>query len=528
MMETIALGFSTLFEPSVLAFLILGVFCGLIVGSIPGLNENIAFAVFIPFSFSLAPTYALALMVGVYCAAAVGGAMPAVMIKVPGTASAVLTAIDGNAMVRQGKVNIALRIAIWSSVFGGLSSAMVLLFFAPLLADVALRFGYVENFALCVLGLAAVVGMLEKNVLKGVLSAAFGLLIATVGLSLVTGFPRFTFGISDLYEGVPFVPLLIGLFGIAAALELAEEVFLERRQSKEISDLPRISGSLIPSLAMVKRLLPTWCSSALIGNVVGVLPGAGMLMAIYIAYNQASTRYRRKYQNQPGEVPWGEGTPEGIAAPEAANNAVVASSMVPLLSLGIPGNSVSALFIGALMIHGMVPGPLLFIDHPDIAWMLMVSFVAANIVMGPIAIFVAKYVSGMVYRLPKQVMVPTIALLCLTGAYADGNSLFNIGVALVAGLVGYLFHKVGIPHAPIILALVLGQKLEDSLTNSLDISGGNWLVFLDPKEHPISLVLMIVSFIFVLLPVVKYLSREIKQRKTCRSGPCDLKDFPQG
>lgn len=512
-METIVLGFSTLLEPSVLAFLLLGVFCGLIVGSIPGLNENIAFAVFIPFSFSLPPTHALSLMVGVYCASAVGGAMPAVMIKVPGTASAVLTAIDGNAMVRRGNANTALGIAISSSVFGGLSSALVLLFFAPILASVALKFGYVENFSLCVLGIAAVVGMLEKNVLKGILSAAFGLLVATVGLSLETGFPRFTFGVSSLYEGVPFVPLLIGLFGVSAALELAEEVFQERRHGATVSDLPRIVGRLIPTKKMVRRLLPTWISSATIGNVVGVLPGAGMLMAIYIAYNQASSRYRRKFKADASAVKWGEGTPEGIAAPEAANNAVVASSMVPLLSLGIPGNSVSALFIGALMIHGMVPGPLLFINHPDIAWMIMVSFVAANIVMGPFAIFVAKYISGMVYRLPKQVMVPTIALLCLTGSYADGNSLFNVGVALIAGLVGYLFNKVNIPHAPIILALVLGQKLEDSLANSLDISGGNWLVFIDPTNHPISFVLIFVSFVFILLPVIKFLLRQLNKEK---------------
>ena len=506
-MENILLGFSTLMEPSVLAFLILGVFCGLIVGSIPGLNENIAFAVFLPFSFSLSPTLALVLMVGVYCSAAVGGAMPAIMIKVPGTASAVLTAIDGNAMVRKGKANTALSIAIYSSVFGGLTSSIVLMFFAPILAAVALRFGYVENFSLCVLGLAAVVGMLEKNILKGILSAGIGLFVATIGLSLETGFPRFTFGNSNLYEGVPFVSMLIGMFGISAALELAEEIFKERKLNMEISDLPRITGSLLLPFHLGKRLLPTWMTSAAIGNVVGVLPGAGMIMAIYIAYNQASSRYQRKFKKEAEETKWGEGTPEGIAAPEAANNAVVASSMVPLLSLGIPGNSVSALFIGALMIHGMVPGPLLFINFPHIAWMIIVSFLVANIIMGPVAIFVAKYVSGMVYRLPKQVMVPTIALLCLTGAYADGNSLFNIGVALTSGVLGYFFVKVGIPHAPIILALVLGQKLEDSLSNSLTISHGNWLVFLDPFQHPISLGLMLLSLFFILLPIYRKLRK---------------------
>ncbi len=513
-METIILGFSTLMEPTVLTFLLIGVFCGLIVGSIPGLNENIAFAVFIPFSFSLAPTHALALMVGVYCSAAVGGAMPAVMIKVPGTASAVLTAIDGNAMVRKGKANTALSIAIFSSVFGGLSSSIVLMFFAPILAAMALKFGYVENFSLCVLGLAAVVGMLEKNILKGVLSATIGLFVATIGLSLETGFPRFTFGNSNLYEGVPFIPMLIGMFGISAALELAEEIFKERRMSMKISELPRIVGSLLLPISMVKRLLPTWTISAAIGNVVGVLPGAGMLMAIYIAYNQASSRYQRKFKKDTQTTKWGEGTPEGIAAPEASNNAVVASSMVPLLSLGIPGNSVSALFIGALMIHGMVPGPLLFINFPHIAWMIMAAFVVANIFMGPVAIFVAKYISGMVYRLPKQVMVPTIALLCLTGSYADGNSLFNIGVALVSGLLGYLFIKVGIPHAPIILALVLGQKLEDSLSNSLTISNGNWLVFIDPIHHPISFGLMLASLIFILLPIYKQIKNKLAAKES--------------
>ncbi len=512
-METIMLGFGTLLVPSVLAFLLLGVFSGLIIGSIPGLNENIAFAVFLPFSFSLAPANALALMVGVYCAAAVGGAIPAVMIKVPGTASAVLTAIDGNAMVKQGKANTALGIAISSSVFGGLASSLVLLFFAPMLADMALKFGYVENFALCVLGSAAVGGMLEKDILKGVFSAVFGLLVATIGLSLETGCPRFTFGNYSLYEGAPFVPMLVGLFGISAALELAEEVFLARREQRKVSQLPRITGSLILSLSMVKRLLPTWLNSAAIGNLVGVLPGAGMIMAIYLAYNQASHRYHRKYDNNPGEPKWGEGTPEGIAAPEASNNAVVASSMVPLLSLGIPGNSVSALFIGALMIHGMVPGPLLFINNANIAWMIIAAFFVANIAMGPMAIFVVKYVSGLVYRLPKVVLVPAIALLCLNGAFADGNSIFNIWVALGSGFVGYLFNKVGIPQAPIILALVLGQKLEDSMLNSLSISQGNWLVFVDPKNHPISFCLIIASCIFMLLPLFKFVTKQMKDKK---------------
>jgi len=503
--ETIVLGLTTLLQPAPLAFLVGGVLLGLIIGSIPGLNENIAFAVFLPFSFALEPSAALALMVGIYCAAAVGGAIPAIMIKVPGTASAMLTAVDGNALALQGKANVSLGIAVSSSVVGGLTSATVLLLFAPVLADVALRFGYVENFALCILGLAAVVGMLDKNVTKGLLAAAIGLLLATVGLSLETGFPRFTFGQSNLYEGIPFVPMLVGLFGISAALSLTEEVFHAHRTQQQIQRLPAIEGSLIPGKKLVRRLLPTWISASAIGNVIGILPGAGMLMAIYLAFNQAARRYQRKYAGKPGEADWGNGAPEGIAAPEASNNAVVASSMVPLLSLGIPGNSVSALFIGALMIHGMAPGPLLFMQHADIAWMIMAAFLVANLVMGPLAIFVIRYVSGTIYRLPKEVLIPIIVILCLSGAFAEGNSVFNIWVALIAGAVGYLFHKVHIPHAPLILALVLGERLEESFSNSMAISNGDWFIFVSPGDHPISLGLILASLAFILMPVINLL-----------------------
>ena len=509
-MDTILLGFTTLFNPFTLAFLFLGVFFGLIIGSIPGLNENIAFAVFLPFSFALEPGSALALMVGVYCAAAVGGAIPAIMLKVPGTASAVLTAIDGNAMARKDQANKAVSIAITSSVFGGLSSSLVLLFFAPVLAGFALRFGYVENFALCVLGLSAVIGMLEKNVLKGLFSGILGLMIATVGLSLETGFPRFTFDNPNLYEGVPFVPMLVGLFGITAAIELAEDILTSKRNSLKLKEIPHIKGSLILSSKLMKRLLPTWCSSSLIGNVVGVLPGAGMIMAIYLAYNQAANRYKRKFSKNKDAPEWGEGTPEGIAAPEAANNAVVASSMVPLLALGIPGNSVSALFIGALMIHGMVPGPLLFINHADIAWMIICAFFVANLIMGPFAIIVVKYISGLIYRLPKIVLVPTIILLCLSGAYADGNSIFNIWVAVISGVFGYLLNKFDIQTSPLILALVLGEQLEDSFSNSMTLSNGSLRVFFDFINHPISASLMVVSIVFMLLPIF----RAIKNSRT--------------
>lgn len=505
-MELIATGFATLADPAVLAALVAGVFAGLIVGSIPGINDNIAFAVFIPFSFAMPAPEALALMVGVYCAAASGGAIPAIVIKVPGTASALLTAVDGNALARSGRAGTALSIAITSSVVGGLTCSVVLILFAPLLAQVALLFGFVETFALTVLGFSSVVGLLSGNLLKGLASALIGLLTSTIGFSLVTGYPRYTFGSINLIEGLPFVPLLVGIFGVASVLEIVADIARERQASGRALALPSIGSLRLPG-ALIRRLWPVWAQSATIGNVIGMLPGAGMLMAIYLSYDRAARRFKRRYAGAPGEPRWGEGAPEGVAAPEAANSAVTASSMVPLLSLGIPGNSTSALFIGALGIHGMVPGPLLFTQNADIAWMIVVAFLVANLLLWPIAFLVVKTVSRVVFAIQKEVLVGIIALLCALGAYADGTNTFNIWVALVAGVVAYLMKRADIPLGPAILGLVLGGQMESSLANALSISGGSWLVFVDFVDYPISAAMLCVAALMWLVPIVGYLRK---------------------
>ena len=500
-MDMIVLGFETLASPMVALMLAVGVCAGMIVGSIPGINDNIAFAVFIPFSFSMPPEQALALMVGVYCAAATGGAIPAIVIKVPGTASSLLTAEDGHAMARKGHAGRALSIALTSSTIGGLFSAIVLIFFAPSLARVALEFGYVENFALTVLGLSSVVGLLHGNIIKGIIAAIIGLLVATVGFSPVTGVPRYTFGNVNLIEGIPFVPMLIGLFGIAAMLELLTDIFHDRKARIKSCGLPKIGSLRLPP-ALFARLVPVWGVSAGIGSVIGLLPGAGMLMAIFLAYDHAARRFRRRFSGRKGEPEWGQGAPEGIAAPEAANNAVTASSMIPLLSLGIPGNSTSALFIGALALHGMVPGPLLFTQHGQIAWMIIVAFLMANVIMWPVAFAVIRTISRSIFSIPKEAMVGVIALLCLMGAYSDGANTFNMWIALVAGLIAYALKLAHIPLGPCILGLVLGSQLETSLNNSLTISGGNWFVFIDPVAHPISAAMIFVSALLWIVPFV--------------------------
>lgn len=500
-MDSILLGFATLATPAVALMLLVGVFAGMVVGSIPGINDNIAFSVFIPFSFSMPPEQALALMVGVYCAAATGGAIPAIVIKIPGTASSLLTAEDGYAMARQGHAGRALSIALTSSVVGGILSAIVLLLFAPSLARVALKFGYVENFALAILGLSSIVGLLRGTIVKGLIAAIIGLLVASVGFSPISGFPRFTFGNVNLIEGVPFVPILVGLFGIAAMLELKADVIKDRNVNANTGGLPVIGSLLLPR-NLIRRLTPVWATSALIGNMIGMLPGAGMLMAIFLAYDQARRRFRRLFEGKTGEPDWGQGAPEGIAAPEAANNAVTASSMVPLLSLGIPGNSTSALFIGALALHGMVPGPLLFSEHGDIAWMIIAAFLVASIIMWPVAYVVIRIVSRSIFSIEKNIMVGIIALLCLMGAYANAMNLFDLWVTIAAGVIAYAMRLVNIPLGPAILGLVLGPQLESSLHNSLTISQGNWLVFVDPITHPISAGMLIIAALFWIVPFV--------------------------
>lgn len=499
-MEHILLAFANLLHPSVFIFLFSGVCIGLIVGSLPGLNDTITLAVLIPVTFSMEPTAAFALLVGVYCSACYGGSIPAILLKIPGTASSVVTTFDGYPMAQQGRAGEALGISTTSSVFGGLLSSLVLMFLAPVLAKCALRFGPPEYFALSILGLSTVAGMSTNNVVKSLIVCAIGLMISTIGMSPQTGFPRFTMDNPWLLEGIPFVPMLIGLFGLTSVLEVAEELWKVQKAGGDKKKLviPKI-GRILPTRKMVKRLLPTWITSATIGNVIGVIPGAGMLMAIYLAYDQAIRSNKDKK--------FGTGVPEGVAAPEAANNAVVASSMVPLLALGVPGNSTSALFLGALMIQGLRPGPSLFQDSPDIAYLIIVGFFVANLIMGPLGILMGKTLSKVIFKIPKQMLGAIIGLLCVTGAFAVGNSTFNIWVALFFGIVGYTFNKLKLPHSPLILAMVLGAMMERGLYQSLVLSKGSPMIFF---ERPISLLMLTVAALFIIAPVFKYL----RSRKT--------------
>lgn len=491
-MENILLGFTEVFTPINLVALVVGVALGLVVGALPGLSDSIAMAVLIPITFGMDPQIAMCLLTGIYCSSCYGGSIPAILLKIPGTAPSVVTAWDGYAMTQKGLSGKALGISTSSSVFGGIASSLVLLFLAPFLAQQALKFGPPEYFMLAVLGISSVIGMANKNVIRNVLALCLGLLISCIGLSPLSGATRFTFGNYNLLSGIPLVPMLIGLFGVSATFDMIESIKESGVKAADVkSEFKRIRCEL-PSRELAKRLLPTWLQGSIIGNIIGIIPGAGMVMAVYMAYDQAVRMNPKKE--------FGTGIPEGIAAPESANNAVVASSMVPLLSLGIPGNSTSALFLGALAIQGLRPGPTLFNDTPDISYLILVAFLVANIFMLPMGVLFCNVIASSVLNLKREILSGFVLILCVTGAFATSNNIFNIVIILVFGLIGYLFNRLKLPQSPLILGTILGSMMETNFSKALVYSDGSLSVFV---TRPISLVLVIASALFFLQPLLK-------------------------
>ena len=343
--------------------------------------------------------------------------------------------------------------------------------------------------------MSTVIGMAGKNIVKNILAMAVGLIFSCVGMSPQTGLARFTFGQVSLMDGISLIPMLIGLFGITSILEMIETIRSKTAGvdfKEEVKKEYQKVKVTLPNKEMAKRLLPTWAQSSLIGNVIGIIPGAGMIMAIFMAYDQASRRHP--------ELEFGTGVPEGIAAPESANNAVVASSMVPLLSLGVPGNSTSSLFLGALTIQGLRTGPSLFRETPEMAYMIILGFIVANIIMLPLCMFYCNFLATAVLRLKREILSGIVLVLCVTGAFAVSNNIFNIYIMIFFGFIGYTFNKYKIPQSPLILASILGSMMENNWTQSMVFADGSLSVFV---TRPLSCALLILSIIFIGMPLVK-------------------------
>lgn len=457
-----------------------GVTGGLVIGALPGLTANMGVALLLPVTFSMGPIEALLMLSSLYTAAIYGGSFSAILLHTPGTSASAATAMDGFELTRQGKANTAIRIATYSSMFGGLVSAVFLLLLAPPLSLISLKFGPPEYFLVAVFGITVIGSLASGNIVKGLLSGALGILFSTVGMDLDSGFPRFTFGLFELQSGINFVPAVIGLFSLSQALIMAEEVHktIERIDSPVDSD-----WRLLPTREEVRKIWFTWIRSSLIGVVVGILPGAGGDIGSWVSYNEA-----RRFSKNPEN--FGKGAIEGVCASETANNAVTGSSLIPMLTLGIPGSATAAIMLGALIIQGMVPGRELFTRNGYITYTVIVGFFFANILMAVIGLLCSRYITQ-IARLPNYALVPPIIFLSAIGSYALGNNMFDVYVMIGFGLLGYLMRKTGFHPAPMILGLILGPIAEKGYRQMIALDQGHLWSYVFSRPICVILVVLI-------------------------------------
>ena len=449
-----------------------GVFVGLLVGMVPGMTISTGIIVVLPVTFVLPADIAIALLLGLYVGGMTGGSFSAILLNIPGTPSASATAIDGFALAANGEAGRALGVAITASFVGGFFSFLCLFFIAPLLADVALEFRTEDMFSLVFFGLTIICSFAAKSLVKGLLSAALGLALVTIGQDPVMGTSRFTFGEANLMGGVNFLTAMIGLFAIPQLVDnLRKTEMAQKAQIKIVS--------VLPSFSDLKAIRLPICIGSLTGSFLGILPGAGGPIAAFISYD-----YSRKTSKNPEK--FGNGCPEGVAAPESANNAVTGGAIIPMMTLGIPGDPVTAILIGALTIHGLAPGPLLFLERGDFAYGLIWSFFWANIFNFIIAIMGLRILVKLLST-PRALLMPAVAVLCVIGSYALRNNFFDVYLMLFFGFVGLAMRWLDMPVVPMLLALVLGRSLEENLRVALTSSKGDISIFF---TSPISLSLL--------------------------------------
>lgn len=483
MLDALSQGLSVGLSPMALAAVLIGVFAGIVVGALPGIGPSVAIALLLPVTFDLPPAVGLIAMVSIYMASGYGGAITAVLMATPGDVGAAATVLDGHAMTRRGEAGRALGISLYASVFGGFVGWIALTFLTEPLATLALRFGPPEYFSLGVFGLAIVASLASASPAKGWCAALIGLAISTIGVDPISGGNRFTMGYPELYEGVPFVVALIGLFAVGEIFTLVE------RQFAGAVVQAGVSRAGIAWREMVS-LLPTVARGSIIGTIIGILPGMGSAISTFLAYDQEK-RWSREPQT------FGHGAPAGIAAPESANNATVPGTLIPMLALGVPGSAAAAIMMGGLIVHGIQPGPQIFQKAPDLVAGLSVGVFLSVVAMAVLgSALMPLWVR--VIALPSAVLAPVVLMLAAIGAYSVRNLTFDLWLTLAFGLLGYVLRKFNYPIAPMVLALVLGTMIESNFRRSLLMSRDDPLIFL---EQPISATLLAVAALSVAWPL---------------------------
>lgn len=486
-------GFGTILQPAFFFGIIAAALFGIVFGTIPGLSAVMAVTLFIPFTYPMTPTMGIVLLSAIYCAGVFGGSMTAVLFNIPGAPENAATCFDGYPLTQKGHAALALGTAIISSALGGIFATLTLMFTSPVIAKFALAFGPPEFFALCFLGISVVVG-LGSSPVKGIISSVMGLLLACVGVSPMTGVPRLNFGSEALLAGLGIVPIMLGAFAVS-------EIFVRAYEIKKVNKYEdvKVSGKLF-ELKEFFRMKWVILRSAIIGVVIGALPGAGATIAAFISYNEA-----QRWSKEPEK--FGTGVLEGIAAPETANNAASGGTLIPLFSLGIPGGAAAAIIVGAFQIHGLQPGPMLFNVSPEIPYTVFASLWLANLMIIVAGVLGVRALVK-VLSVPQAVIFPLISIFCLVGAYAANNNIFDVWVMLIFGLVGYFMRTSGFSIPALVLGVVLGVILESSYLRTLVLSSGSVAGFF---HSPISAGILILSFLSLMLPLFRKRSKVLTQ-----------------
>jgi putative tricarboxylic transport membrane protein len=490
--NSIAYGFQVTFQPVNVLFCGVGVLVGTLVGVLPGIGPAGAMALLLPATFKFSTTSTMIMLAGIYYGVQYGGSTTSILVKIPGEASSVMTCIDGHQMALQGRAGPALGIAAWGSFIAGTIANLGLMIVAVPLAHAALALGPPEYFSLMCMGLMIVTYLAQGSVLKSIMMALVGIILGSVGLDLISGLPRFTLGINELADGIDVVPLVMGLFGIAEILENLEGTLKQEVVKTRIRNLwPSLKDWTEAKWAIVR--------GSLIGFILGVLPGGGAVISTFVSY-----AVEKKVSKHPEK--FGNGAIEGVAGPESANNAAAGASLIPLLSLGIPPNPIMAIFFSALIIHGLQPGPLLIRDNPELFWGLVASLYLGN---GLLLILNLPLISiwVKVLQIPYKILFPLILLFCLIGSFTINNVNFDVYVMLIFGVMGWVMRKFGYEGAPLILAFILGPMLENALRQSLLISQGSFLIFVN---RPISGIALGVTALLLLTNFIPVFKRQRK------------------
>jgi len=470
-------GFAVALTLQNLLWVFIGVLAGTLVGVLPGLGPPATIAILLPLSVNLPPATGLIMMSGIYYGAKYGGSTTSILLNIPGESASVVTCLDGYEMAKQGRAGPALGMAAIASFVAGTIGVIGLTFLAPIVAQWAIRFGPPEFFALMVLGLTSVVFLAGNSVLKGFLSAALGLLLATVGTDIISGRSRFTFGQPELLDGIEFIALSIGIFAIAEVL-----VNVERQSAGELFRVPRGLRELLPSWQDIKDCRFAMVQGSILGFLIGALPGAGSTVASFLSYS-----LEKRVSKHPEK--FGTGVIEGVAAPEGANNSETGGAMIPLLTLGIPGSGTTAIMLGALILYGLQPGPLLFTDHPEVVWPIIASMYIGNLALLILNLPLVPMFAS-ILRLPYYTLYPVIIVVSIVGVYSIENEIVHLWQLVFFGLMGYGMRKLDIPAPPLVLAFVLGPLAERALRQSMVMSQNDLSIFL---TRPFAATLLIIA-----------------------------------